>query len=424
MKRHHVVVVGAGFAGLEVVRALSSSGVQITLIDQCNHHLFQPFLYQVATSILAPSEIAWPIRGLFERRTDVTTILASVIDVKADKKAVILEDGTPVAYDSLVLATGARHAYFGNDQWEEFAPGLKSLEDATTIRERILIAFERAEREPDPAKRRAFLTFGVIGGGPTGVELAGTIAELAKIAMRREFRRIDTREARVLLIEAGPRVLPTFREDLSEYALQALAKCGVEVRCGVPVTECSEEGLRLGDEFIACRTAIWAAGVSASPAHRWLHADCDRVGRVTVDANLHLPDRPDIFVIGDTASVMGENGCPVPGIAPAAKQQGKHVARVLRARLRKMPAPKPFHYRHLGDLATIGRGSAVIDMGRIRLRGRIAWWIWGIAHIYFLIGARSRAAVAWSWIWTHLRGQHSARLIVRQEYNRSAPYET
>ena len=412
-KVEHIVVVGAGFAGLQLIHGLKGSGVRITLIDQRNHHLFQPLLYQVATTILATSEIAWPIRHLFRDRKDVTTLLGTVSGVDTASKHVKLENGDEIPFDVLVLATGARHAYFGHDAWEKDAPGLKALEDATTIRRRLLLAFERAERETNPAKRQALLTFGIVGGGPTGVELAGIISELAKRTMWPEFRNIDTRQTRVLLLEAGSRILAAFPQDLSDYAQKELEKLGVEVRLGVPVNDISAEGLTLGDEFIACHTAVWAAGVAASPAARWLGAESDRAGRLKVLPNLAVPGHNDIFVIGDTASVEGVDGKPVPGVAPAAKQQGAYVAKVLRSRIEAKSAPAPFRYRHQGNLATIGKNAAVVDMGRIKLKGTIAWWFWGITHIFFLIGTRSRAAVAWSWLWTYLSGQHSARLITQ-----------
>lgn len=409
----HILVVGAGFGGLQLIHDLKGANVRITLIDQRNHHLFQPLLYQVATTILATSEIAWPIRHLFKDRKEVTTLLGTVVGVDAGTRIVKLENGSEVGYDILVLATGARHAYFGNDRWEKVAPGLKALEDATTIRRRLLLAFERAERENDAAKRQALLTFSVVGGGPTGVELAGIIAELAKDTMWPEFRNIDTRQARILLVEAGPRILAAFPEDLSAYAKNALEKIGVEVRLGVPVKEITGDGVTVGEEFIPCKTTIWAAGVAASPAAAWLDAERDRAGRARVLPDLSVPGHENIFVIGDTAWVEGSDGKPVPGIAPAAKQQGAYVAKVIRSRLSGNVAPAPFRYRHQGNLATIGRGAAVVDMGRIKLKGSIAWWVWGIAHIFFLIGTRSRAAVAWSWLWTFISGQHSARLITQ-----------
>lgn len=414
-ERHHVVVVGGGFGGLQLVNDLKGAPVKVTLIDRRNHHLFQPLLYQVATTVLATSEIAWPIRRLYRDRQEVTTLLGEVAGVDMIAKEVTLAHGQSVPYDTLVLATGATHAYFGHDEWAAVAPGLKTLEDATTIRRRVLIAFEQAEVEEDTARRDALLTFTIIGAGPTGVELAGIIAEMAHRTLPGEFRRIDTRLARVVLVEAGPRILPAFSEELSAYASRELEKLGVEVLTGTPVTDCTDEGVTIGESFVPSRTLVWAAGVQASPAARWLGADADRAGRVKVGPDLTAPHHPDIFVIGDTASVIQEDGKPVPGIAPAAKQQGAYVAQVIRGRLTGSPAPGPFRYRHQGSLATIGKRAAIIDFGRIKLRGSLAWWIWGIAHIYFLIGTRSRFAVAWSWLWTYLSGQHSARLITQKD---------
>jgi len=413
--RHHLVVVGGGFGGLQVVSALKGAPLDITLVDKRNHHLFQPLLYQVATTLLATSEIAWPIRRLYRDRPEVTTILGEVDDVDADAKTIRLTNGGSISYDTLVLATGATHTYFGKDEWEAVAPGLKTLEDATTIRRRLLLAFERAEVETDPAVRQALLTFTIIGAGPTGVELAGIISELAHSTLPKEFRRIDTRTTRVILVEAGPRVLPGFSEDLSAYAHRALEKRGVEVRTGQRVTSCTEAGVTIDDNFIACRTMVWAAGVQASPAARWLGIEADRAGRAIVEKNLTASGHPDIFIIGDTASVLQEDGTPVPGIAPAAKQQGAFVAKAIRARLNGQTEPAGFRYRHQGSLATIGKRSAIIDFGRFKMKGTLAWWIWGIAHIYFLIGTRSRFAVAWSWLWSYLSGQHSARLITQKE---------
>ncbi|WEZ85156.1 NAD(P)/FAD-dependent oxidoreductase [Rhizobium sp. 32-5/1] len=412
---HHVVVIGGGFGGLQLVKDLKGLPVRITLVDRRNHHLFQPLLYQVATTLLATSEIAWPIRRLFRDRTEVTTLLAEVEGVDTAARTVALSGGDTIPYDTLVLATGATHAYFGNDQWAPFAPGLKTLEDATTIRRRMLLAFEQAEREADPAVRDALLTFTIIGAGPTGVELAGIIAELAHATLPPEFRNIDTRKTRVVLVEAGARVLSGFAEPLSDYAYKALEKLGVEVHLGKPVTKCSAAGVMIGEAFIPSRTIVWAAGVQASPAAKWLGVPADRAGRVIVEKDLSAPGFPQVFVIGDTASVLNDDGKPIPGIAPAAKQQGAYVAKVLRARLRQTPAPGSFRYRHQGSLATIGRRSAIIDFGRIQLTGALAWWIWGIAHIYFLIGTRSRFAVAWSWLWIYLSGQHTARLITQKE---------
>lgn len=412
--KNRVVVVGAGFAGLQLVQDLKGAGCDITLIDQRNHHLFQPLLYQVATTLLATSEIAWPIRRVMRGRADVTTLLATVTGVDRFSREVLLDGGKRIPFDTLVVATGARHAYFGNDHWEADAPGLKTLEDATTIRRRLLLAFERAELTTDEAEREAQLTFAVVGAGATGVELAGIIAELAHRILPSEFRHIDTHRARVLLIEAGPRILPAFREDLAAYAARALERRGVEVLTGVPVTDCTVEGIMLGDKPIPARTIIWAAGVQASPASQWLDAEADRAGRVRVTDTLALPDDPAIFVLGDTANVES-GGRQVPGIAPAAKQQGKYAARLIRSRLDGKAAPAPFHYRHMGDLATIGQNAAIIDFGRFQMKGLLAWWVWGIAHIYFLIGGRSRLMVTISWLWSYFSGQNSARLITQKE---------
>jgi NADH dehydrogenase len=411
---HHTVVVGTGFGGLETVHRLARAPVRITIVDRRNHHLFQPLLYQVATASLAPSEIAWPIRHLFRRRPDVTTLLASIESIDKEARELHLDDGSTLPYDTLVLATGARHAYFGHDAWEPFAPGLKTLEDATTIRGRLLLAFEEAEREADERKRTALMTFVIVGAGPTGVELAGTIAELARATLPGDFRRIDTRQARIVLIEAGPRVLPAFAEDLSLYAKRSLEGLGVEVSLGQAVSECSAEGVVFGGKPLSAATIIWAAGVQSSPAAQWLDASADRAGRVKVEPDLTVPGHPEIFAIGDAAIVLRPDGQPVPGIAPAAKQEGVYVANVIRARLRGAPTTPPFRYRHAGDLATIGKRRAVIDFGWIKLRGALAWWLWGFAHIYFLIGVRNRLSVALNWLWIYARDQRSARLITRQ----------
>ncbi len=420
---HHVVVVGGGFGGLQLAKDLKGAPVRITLIDRRNHHLFQPLLYQVATTLLATSEIAWPIRRVFRDRPEVTTLLAEVDSVDPAAKTLALRGGESIGYDTLVLATGATHAYFGRDEWEPVAPGLKTLEDATTIRRRLLLAFEQAEMETDPDARAALLTFTIVGAGPTGVELAGIIAELAHVTLPQEFRNIDTRKTRVILVEAGPRVLAGFAEELSAYAQTALEKLGVEVHLGERVTDCTARGVMIGERFIGSRTIVWAAGVQASPAAEWLGVAADRAGRVIVGKDLSAPGFPDVFVVGDTASVIQEDGKPVPGIAPAAKQQGAYVAKVIKARLAQKPALPPFRYRHQGSLATIGRRSAIIDFGRFKLKGALAWWIWGIAHIYFLIGTRSRFVVAWSWLWIYLSGQHTARLITQKETLQAAPRE-
>jgi NADH dehydrogenase len=356
-----VVVIGAGFAGLSAAQSLSHMQVALTVIDQRNHHLFQPLLYQVATAGLSPADIATPIRRLFSGRRNVRVLLGQVTGVDTLAREVLLDEKR-VQYDVLVVATGARHAYFGHDDWEKFAPGLKQIEDATSIRRRILIAFEHAEAEGDPDERRRLLTFAVIGAGPTGVELAGAIAELAKVALARDFRTIDPLGARIMLIQATDRVLPTFPSTLSQKARDSLAALGVEVRTGTAVTECTARHATVGTEQIAAGTILWAAGVMASPAAAWLHAGHDGAGRVIVERNLTLPDHPDIFVIGDTACVPGSDGKPLPGVAPVAKQQGVYVAQAIRARLTGASVA-PFRYRHLGSLATIGRGRAVADFG-------------------------------------------------------------
>lgn len=410
---HHVVVIGGGFGGLATVLGLRNAPVRITLIDQRNHHLFQPLLYQVATASLATSDIAWPIRWLLRSRSEVTTLLGTVVGVDASARRVLMHDGQGIDFDTLVIATGARHAYFGHDEWEPYAPGLKTIEDATTIRRRILLAFERAEREEDPQRRAALMTFVIVGGGPTGVELAGTIAELAHHTLRDEFRSIDPRTTRVVLIEAGSRILPGFLPELSAYARTALERLGVEVSLGQAVTACTAEGATFAGGLLPAATIIWAAGVQASPAAEWLGAPGDRAGRVQVEADLTVPGHPEIFVIGDTAAVKAADGTPVPGIAPAAKQEGRHVAKTIRARLAGDTAPRPFRYRHAGSLATIGKREAIVDFGWLKLRGRLAWWLWGIAHVYFLIGARNRLMVSLNWLWIYLRDQRSARLITQ-----------
>ena len=412
---HHVVILGAGFGGLGAALGLAKAPVRITIIDRRNHHLFQPLLYQVGTATLATSEIAWPIRQLMRKRPEVTTLLGAVSAIDAERRTVLLEDGGTLGYDTLVVATGARHAYFGHDEWEPHAPGLKTLEDATSIRRRVLLAFEHAERERDPERRRAWLTFVIVGGGATGVELAGAIADLAHVTLPDEFRHIDTRKARVLLIEAGPRILPTFTEGLSAYAHAALERLGVEIQVGAAVSECSAEGVVYGGRSLAAKVILWGAGVRASPAAAWLGAAADNAGRVKVEPDLSVPGRPNIFVIGDTATIDAWHGKPVPGIAPAAKQQGAHVAAAIRRRLAGHSSPLPFRYKHAGNLATIGKRAAVIDFGWLKLRGYIAWWIWGLAHIYFLIGVRNRLAVALSWLWIYLTGTRGACLITQGE---------
>ncbi len=405
-----MVIIGGGFGGLAAIQKLKGADVDITIVDRRNHHLFQPLLYQVATTALSPSEIAWPIRMLLKHRPEVTTLLGSVTGIDAANRVVELEDGGRLPYDSLIIATGARHAYFGHDDWEPFAPGLKTLEDATAMRRRLLLAFEAAERETDSERRRALLTFAIIGAGATGVELAGAIVELARTTLRNEFRTIQPEEARVVLIEAGPRVLANFRESLSAYAKSALEKLGVEVMLGTPVTGVTAEAVQFEASELRAGTIIWAAGVLASPAAKWLGVEADRAGRIKVEPDLTVPGHPEIFAIGDTVTVLGPNGKPVPGIGDAAKQGGKYAAAVIRARLEGRSIG-PFRYRHLGDIATVGRSAALIDFGWLQLTGWIGWWTWGLAHIYFLIGLKNRISVAISWLWIYLTGHRSARLI-------------
>lgn len=411
----HVVIVGGGFGGIAAATGLSGTSARVTIIDRRNHHVFQPLLYQVATTELSPSEIAWPIRTLVRNCRNVTTLLGEVVHVNADDSWVLTNDGETIGFDMLVIAAGVTHAYFGHDEWERYAPGLKTIEDATRIRRRLLSAFERAERTADVAERVKYLTFVIVGGGPTGVELAGTIAGLAKDTLRADFRNFDTRQVKVILIEAGPRVLPSFREGLSDYARRALEKLGVQVLLGQPVSDCTADGVICGGKEIVAKTIVWAAGVEASPAAEWLNTAADRSGRVIVGSDLTVPHHPNIFVIGDTAHVDPPDGTQVPGVAPAAKQEGKYVAQVIRARLDGGEAPPPFRYHDAGSLATIGKRAAIVDFGWLRLTGRIAWWIWGIVHIYFLIGVRNRLAVALSWLWIDLTGQRSSRLITQDE---------
>ena len=407
----HVVNVGGGFAGLWATRALANAPVRITLLDRGNHHLFQPLLYQVATAGLSAPDIAAPLRHILRRQRNATVLMGEAAAVDAAGKRITLADGGTLDYDFALLATGATHAYFGHDEWAPHAPGLKTLDDALHIRRRILSAFERAEAEDDPAVRRALLTFAIIGGGPTGVELAGTLVEIARHTLRHEFRRIEPGDARVLLLEAGPRVLATFPESLSARASRQLERLGVEVRCGRPVSAIDAQGVSLGDERIAARTVLWAAGVAASPLARTLGVPLDRAGRVPLQPDLAVDGAPGVFVAGDLASVQRADGRPVPGVAPAAKQMGRHVAMAIRARLAGKPSP-PFRYRDFGNLATIGRMAAVVHLGRLRLSGALAWWFWLTAHIFFLIGFRNRLSVMLSWTWAYWSYQRAARIIL------------
>ncbi len=407
--RARVVIVGAGFGGLAAVRGLARADADVTLIDRQNHHLFQPLLYQVATAGLSPAEIAWPVRHLVRTQRNTRVLMGEVTGVDPVRKVVLLGD-RPIAYDWLVLATGSSHGYFGHDDWATHAPGLKDLDDATEIRRRLLMAFERAEMTSSPELCRKLLTIAIVGGGPTGVELAGAIAELARRALAADFREIDPKQTRVLLLEAGPRLLPNFPEKLSRYTAAVLGKLGVEVRLGAAVTRCDPEGVVLGSERIPAATILWAAGVTASPAATWLGLAGDRAGRVPVGPSLTPPGHDNVYVIGDTALARGADGAQLPGIAPVAKQQGAHVAHAIVARIAGRQC-KPFVYRDRGLLATIGRRAAVIAYRRMRLKGWLAWWLWGAAHIFFLVSMRNRVIVVTQWLWSYLVFERGARLI-------------
>src|SRR5688572_14767728 len=410
----HVLIVGGGFAGLWATRALASAPVRVTLLDRTNHHLFQPLLYQVATAGLSAPDIAAPLRHILRRQRNVTVLMAEVAAVEADAKQLRLADGGVLGYDYLVLASGATHAYFGHGDWATHAPGLKTLDDALAIRRRVLSAFEAAERESDPAVRAAWLSFVVIGAGPTGVELAGTLAEIARHTLRHEFRNSEPRRAQVHLVEAGERVLAAMPPSLSESARKQLEKLGVLVRTGRAVTAIDDEGVYFGDEKLAARTVLWAAGVAASPLARGLGVPLDRAGRVPVAPDLSVPGHGEIFVAGDLAQVTRADGRAVPGVAPAAKQMGRHVARAVRARLSGEPAPT-YRYLDFGNLATIGRMAAVVDLGRLRFSGVLAWWFWLSAHLFFLIGFRNRLLVLIEWAWSYFSYQRGARIILGRD---------
>ena len=405
-----VVIVGAGFGGLEAAKALRHADAEVVVIDRHNHHCFQPLLYQVATAALSPADIAWPIRHILRSQHNATVLMEKVLGIDAEERLVRAESGE-VPYDYLVIAAGAQHSYFSHDEWAAYAPGLKRIEDATTIRRKILTAFERAELTQDNNEQQRLLTFVIVGGGATGVEMAGAIADVARQTLAADFRRTDPRRARIILIEAGSRVLPTFPPRLSDYVRKTLERSGVEVRTDTLVTDCDAQGVDLKNGRIDSETIIWAAGVTASPAAQWLGAETDASGRVKVAKDLSAPDNPNIFVIGDTASVLDEQGRPVPGIAPAAKQMGKYVAKVIYARITGSKQPGPFRYVHFGDLATIGRRAAVVKLGRLELKGFVAWAFWSVAHIYFLIGLRYRFLVAINWAWDYITFQRGARLI-------------
>jgi NADH:ubiquinone reductase (H+-translocating) len=412
-RRPCVIIVGGGFGGLAAASALARAPVDVLLIDAENHHCFQPLLYQAATAALAPSEIAWPIRHVLRGQANATVLMATVLAVNAGRQTVSSSAGE-FAYDFLVLATGSTHSYFGHDEWERYAPSLKNLEDAIAIRSLTLKAFERAEAAEDPEERARLITFAIIGGGPTGVELAGALAELARRTLPPEFHRSNPAQARILLLEAGPRLLPSFPNRLSEIARRALTRRGIEVLTGTKVEDVRDGAIVADGRQIDVGGAIlWAAGVRSSPAGRWLDAPRDHSGRAQVEPNLAAPGRPNVFVIGDAAAVVGPDGRQAPGLAPAAKQMGAYVARVIRARPEGRPEPAPFRYRDEGSLATIGRNAALVKIGPVSLTGFPGWVFWSAAHIYFLIGARSRFFVALSWAWSYVSFQRGARLIMR-----------
>jgi NADH dehydrogenase len=405
----HVVIVGGGFGGLNAARALARRPVRVTLLDRRNYHLFQPLLYQVASAALSPADIATPLRSILRKAANVSVLLAETETVDLTNRRLVLDQGE-LGYDALILAAGSGHSYFGHDDWELLAPGLKTLEDALEIRRRVLLAFEAAEREPDGAERRALLTFVIVGAGPTGVELAGALAEIARETIARDFRAIDPRQAHIILLEGGPRILPSFPETLSKRAEMALSKLGVEVRTGSTVTRITPDAVWVGGEQIRSRAVLWAAGVAAAPLARSLGAPLDRAGRVLVEPDLSIPGHPEAFVIGDLAAFIHQTGQPLPGLAPVAIQQGRAVAGNVWRRLRGEPT-RPFHYFDKGSMAAIGRAKAVAVMGRLRLWGFPAWLAWVFVHILYLIGFRNRFLVVFEWAWAYFTYQRGARLI-------------
>lgn len=407
--RPHVVIVGGGFGGLYAARSLKRAPVDVTVIDRTNHHLFQPLLYQVATASLSPGDITAPIRWILRRQENATVLLAEVTGLDLSRRTVRLDDDRELSYDFLILATGARHSYFSHPEWERLAPGLKSVEDGAELRRRFLLAFEEAERSEDPARQRALLTFVIVGGGPTGVELAGALPDIARKAMARDFRRIDTRTTRVILVEAGTRVLPAFPESLSTHALRDLEALGVEVRLGQAVTEIGADHVQVGVDRIDACTVFWAAGNEASPLARLTGAELDRSGRIIVQPDLSLPGHDAVFVIGDLAHVTSA-GRTVPAVAPAAMQEGRRAADNIVRTLRRQER-RPFRYVNKGDLATIGRHRAVADFGRFRFAGRLAWWLWLTIHIMYLIGFRNRLTVLIEWAYAYFTYQRGVRLI-------------
>ena len=415
----HIVIIGAGFGGLEAAKKFACEDVRVTIVDRTNYHLFQPLLYQVATAALSPADIAAPIRAVVSKCKNMEVVLAEVQSIDVNARKVIFGEGQ-LDYDYLILATGARHSYFGHPEWEKLAPGLKSLEDAVEVRRRILMAFEYAERNPDEAARKAAMTFVIIGGGPTGVEMAGAIAEIAHYTLARDFRNIDPSQARVILIEGEPKVLASFPEDLRDSAMKQLADLGVEVRTGIHATNLTENGLQVGDEFIPCRVKIWAAGNTASPVGHSLGVPIDRAGRVIVNNDLTIPDHPEVQVIGDLANFSHQTGEPLPGVSPVAMQQGRHAARNVLRMIEGEKAQR-FWYFDKGSMATIGRNKAVADLKLVHLSGIPAWLAWLFIHIIFLVGFRNRIAVLFQWAWAYLSFNKGARLITRNFQSEQRP---
>ncbi|HMC75767.1 MAG TPA: NAD(P)/FAD-dependent oxidoreductase [Vicinamibacterales bacterium] len=409
-----VVIIGGGFGGLNAARRLRRAPVDVTILDRRNHHVFQPLLYQVAMAVLSPGDIASPIRWILRHQPNVEVLLGEVARIDPAGKRVHLIDGAAFSYDYLIVAAGATHAYFGHDEWRPDAPGLKTLEDALEMRRRVLLAFERAEREPDAARRRALLTFAIVGGGPTGVELAGALAEIARQSLTKDFRHFDPTSSRIILIEAGPSVLPPFPEMLRDAARHDLERLGVEVRTGTLVTHIGAGVVQAGEERIEAATVLWAAGVAASPLGASLGVPLDRVGRVLVQPDLTVPGHPDVFVIGDLASLAGENGRPLPGVAQVAMQMGVHAAHNIMRAVEGQPL-RPFRYHNLGDMATIGRASAVADLPVMQLKGLVGWLAWLFVHIFNLIGFRNRVVVMVQWAWAYFSYQRAIRLITGTE---------
>jgi NADH dehydrogenase FAD-containing subunit len=415
MSRPNIVIVGGGFGGLAAAKALRNTPAHILLIDRTNHHLFQPLLYQVATSLLSPSQIGSPIRGILRDQKNTTVILGEVIGVDKDQKRVFVNDvdrqGVPIAYDYLILATGATHSYFGHNEFEKYAPGLKSLADAVAIRNKILQAFEQAEAEEDPSRHRDLLTFVLVGAGPTGVEMASAIAELVRSTLKSEFRRIDPSSARIVLVDMAPRVLGTFSEDLSKATKERLEKLGVEVRLGHSVDQIDADGIVVAGERISSETVIWTAGVAPSPAGKWLKVETDRAGRVRVQKDLTVPGHPEIFVVGDTAS-LDQNGKPLPGVAQVAIQQGRFAGKLIHSRIIGGRTPGPFSYFDKGNMAVVGKGFAVLQSGKLHVSGILAWLAWAAVHLQFLATSSLRLGVFLQWVWTYLTNQRGSRLIV------------